>query len=152
MSDDVIMKNHQIEIAGKLWTFPEIRYVRDHTGALGISIKDLMRYQETVAIHICTSDGELSVSEFELLCSVSDSKIPELAEEMRMDRSTLSKWRNLKANEDPRTKTIGYVYSVVIKGIILRKIMASFDQRDDEAQKQREWILKKKNLPHIRVA
>jgi len=151
-SDEIVKKNHQIEVAGKLWTFPEVRYVRDHTGALGVSISDLMRYQEAVAVHICTSDGELTVSEFELVCSVAGMKISDLATEMRMDRTTVSKWRNLRSGEDPRKKTLAYVYSIVIKSIILKKLMSSIERRDEEMEKQRQWILKMKNLPQIKVA
>lgn len=151
-SDEIVKTNHQIEVAGKLWTFPEVRYVRDHTGALGVSISDLMRYQEAVTIHVCTSDGELTVSEFELVCSVAGMKTADLATEMRMDRSTISKWRNLKSGEDPRKKTIAYVYSIVVKSIILKKLMSSIERRDEEVEKQRRWILKMKNLPQIKVA
>ena len=144
-----------MEIAGTFWMIPEVRFVRDFRGHQAIAAKDMLQYQTAVANHICAEDTELTLAEFELLCSLSGMTATDVAKTLHIDKSTVSKWRALNGEEENREalkkKTIPYVYSKVLKLVVWDRIFADIDRRSD-AKKRRDWYSAKKHLPKIVAA
>lgn len=101
-------KNHPMHAAGRLWTVPTIALTELPDGTLAVSQAELTRVHRGIANAICGSPGQLSQDDLEFLCDVSDTTFAEVANQLRVDKSTISKWRSRGAD-------VPLIYSLYLK-------------------------------------
>lgn len=143
-------KNCQIEIAGRLWLFKEMTFVRDYRGDKTIAATDLLRYQLSVAAHICNEDRKLTIPELELLSSLAKMSGEEVARSLQIDSSTVSKWKKRAYKSTESDTPISYAESRILKETFFHRLFE--DERRGSLQKRLEWIKKKENLPECNAA
>jgi hypothetical protein len=101
-------KNHPIHAAGRLWTVPTISLTELPDGTLAVAQAELARVHRGIANAICGSPGQLSQDDLEFLCDVSDTTFAQVANQLRVDKSTISKWRSRGAD-------VPLIYSLYLK-------------------------------------
>jgi hypothetical protein len=86
--------NHPIPMIGRVWVFPEVTYVKDPEGELGISMAELQKLQHAVANAICGEHSQLSCEEFDFLMDLSESTVKEISTLLICHSSNIGRWRN----------------------------------------------------------
>jgi hypothetical protein len=86
--------NHPIPLVGRVWVFPEVIYVRDPEGELGISIDEIHRIHMAVANAICGESTPLKPLEFDFLMDCSESTVKEISALLICHTSNIGRWRN----------------------------------------------------------
>ena len=86
-------ENHPIPMVGRVWVFPEVRYIKDSEGEFGILGTELERLQQGVANAICGEIGSLNKVELEFLCELTGTSAKDIAELVQCNISSIVKWR-----------------------------------------------------------
>ena len=86
--------DQQFHAAGRLWVVPEIRFAVLPDGATGISAAEINRIHRAVLNEICGESAPLSPRELDFLLDVTGASLTELAQLLRMDKSSISRWRH----------------------------------------------------------
>lgn len=86
--------NHPIPMIGRVWIFPEVTYVKDPEGELGISLAELKKLQLAIANAVCGEDSRLSCDEFDFLMDLSESSVKEISLLLKCHSSNVGRWRN----------------------------------------------------------
>jgi hypothetical protein len=115
--DTVIEKNYKIQVAGELWTIPEICFFRDAKGLLYLSKEEIDKINRSIANFICSDNKELTWEQFDFLCKSTATKYSKIAEMLRIDKSTVSKWKSSK---------LDFLASFVLKQYFWNKIFAEY--------------------------
>jgi len=79
--------------AGRVWVIPTLTLQRLPGGDVVLQLSEIRRIHCGIANQICGEPGGLSVDAFEFLCSVTESSFAEVARELQIVPSTLTKWR-----------------------------------------------------------
>lgn len=103
----IVKKKYEMQIAGRLWEIPKITFV-ERKGRTFLDQKEIKKWNDAVANAICSEDSALTIEEFKFLVNVADRKYSEVAEMLRIDASTITKW--IKKDDD-----LSYAYSVVLR-------------------------------------
>ena len=94
MNDTLIKTNHILHIAGKVWVFEKVEFVKDIEGDLSITGKELLRLQKSVGNAICGSSSVLTKDELDFLCECTGTTGKEISTVLFCDSSSVTKWRN----------------------------------------------------------
>ena len=135
----IIEKNWPMEIAGSLWSFPEVHFTTDFRGNKTVAVKEMLRCQTAAAIHICEENSELTLAEFDLLCSLTSLTATKVAKILRISKSTISDWREplnsegIKSGEVTKKK-IPYACSKILKPEFLILLLAEKKRHDAKKQ------------------
>jgi len=103
-----VKKNYPYQAAGRTWTIPELRLTSLPDGSAAISEEEIQRIHRAIANEICGDETSLTMAELEFLCDVTDTSFSDVANALKIHRSTVTRWR--KAGEVPKT-----VMSLVLK-------------------------------------
>ena len=96
-------KNYPYQAAGRTWAVRELRLVTMPDKTVVILEEEIDRIHRAIANEICGSPSELTFDQLEFLCDVSETLFYEVAEQLGVHKSTLSKWR--KTGMVPNTPT-----------------------------------------------
>jgi hypothetical protein len=88
----IVVRDHPVHVAGREWIVPEVRLSELPGGQRGLSEVEIDRIHLAIANQLCGSPDPLSAEEFEFLCDTADVPIRRVAEALRLDRSTFTKW------------------------------------------------------------
>ena len=94
MTEKLIKKNHILHMAGKVWVFDEVEFIRDIEGDLSITAKELLRLQRAVGNAVCGSSSFLTTDELDFLCEATSTTGKEISTVLFCDSSSVAKWRN----------------------------------------------------------
>jgi hypothetical protein len=86
-------KKHPIHMVGRVWIFPEVTYVKDAEGELGIRASELLRLQLGVANALCGEVGPLRKVELDFLCEQTETSAKNISELLSCNVSSIVKWR-----------------------------------------------------------
>ncbi len=86
-------KDYKYRAAGRTWLVPELHLEKMPDGTLTISQDEIDRIHRAIANQICGSPEALTFEELEFLSDVSATPFYEVAKQIGMHKSTLSKWR-----------------------------------------------------------
>jgi hypothetical protein len=147
--DKIIEKDYKIHAAGELWSIPEVSFVRNSTGELSMTKQEIDKINGAIANFICSQDKELTWEQFEFLCKITVTKYAQIASMLKIDKSTVSKWKNSK---------LDYLASFVLKQYFWQSIFSRFlkDSRgsaiNEQLKNMGEKAIKKKWTKPIRHA
>ena len=96
-------KDYKYRAAGQTWLVPRLYLEKMPDGTLAISQEEIDRIHRAIANQICGSSSGLTFDQLEFLCDASETPFYEVAEELGVHKSTLSKWR--KAGGVPNNPT-----------------------------------------------
>ncbi|MBI2601884.1 MAG: hypothetical protein HYW48_02410 [Deltaproteobacteria bacterium] len=132
----VLEKNYKIHAAGELWTVPEISFVRRENGQLMLTKEEIDRVNSSIANVLCSDETELTWDQFDFLCKTTMTKYSHIASMLRIDKSTVSKWKSGK---------LDYSASFVLKQFFWQKIFADHlnEKRADSIESQLKNMGKK---------
>ena len=105
MNTNQIIKNYATQIAGRMWTFPQIEVISDPTGRRCIRIEDTEKMNKAVALEICGETESLALEEFEFLVDLTNSKNNEIAAVIFSEPSTISNWRKRRIQKLPQLES-----------------------------------------------
>jgi hypothetical protein len=103
-----VRTDYPYQAAGRTWMVPELLLTSLPDGSAAISEQEINRIHRAIANEICGSDANLSMAELELLCDVTDTTLADVANALRIHRSTVTRWR--KSGEVPKS-----IISLVLK-------------------------------------
>jgi len=86
--------HQQFHAAGRLWVIPEIRFTVLPDGSTGIDGDELDRIHTAILNEICGEPGPLAPAELDFILDVAQASLTELAQLLRMDKSSISRWRS----------------------------------------------------------
>ncbi len=92
-------KNYPHQAAGRTWTVPELEFTSLPDGSASISEAEIDRVQRAIANEICGDAASLTTAEMEFLCDATDMSLSDVANTLKIHRSTVTKWK--KAGEVP---------------------------------------------------
>jgi hypothetical protein len=139
--EKIIEKNYKIHAAGDLWSIPEVHFVRNSVGELSLTKQEIDKINASIANYICSQDKELTWGQFDFLCKVTATKYSQIASMLRIDKSTVSKWKNGK---------LDYLASFVLKQYFWQTIFAEYLKEvrghaiDDQLKNMGEKAIKEK--------
>ena len=94
-----VKKNYPYQAAGRTWTAPELRLSSLPDGSAAISEEEIDRIHRAIANEICGVGASLTMAELEFLCDVTERTLSDVAEALKIHRSTVTRWR--KSGEVP---------------------------------------------------
>lgn len=100
-----IILNYEAQIAGRIWTFPQIEIVIDPAGRRCIRLEDAEKMNKAVALEICGETDSLSLEEFEFLVDLTNSKNNEIASVIFSEPSAISNWRKRRIQRLPQLES-----------------------------------------------
>lgn len=139
MEDFKYEKNYIISVAGKEWKVDKIKLIKDFEGDFSISRKEFREIHKSIAVDIISNENSLTYDEFEFLCSITSVSFVECAKIIRVNKSSISQWKNKK-------KSIGFSDSVLLKNFFLSKIFPEEERRalyGEQIQKTKDFARKK---------
>lgn len=88
-----VYRDYPYQAAGRIWIVPEFRLTVLPDGEVAVSHSELMRIHRAIANYLCGREAALTSEELEFLCDVTETSFAEVARELGVHRSTLTKWR-----------------------------------------------------------
>jgi len=86
-------RNYRYAAAGREWLIPSLQLVRLPDGSEAITEAEILRIHTAIANEICGDSAPLTIDELEFLCDITLTPLNEVAKQLRLHKSTLSKWR-----------------------------------------------------------
>lgn len=139
--EKIIEKNYKIHAAGELWSIPEVSFVRNSTGELALTKEEIDKINGSIGNYICSQSSELTWEQFDFLCKVTSTRYTQIADMLKIDKSTVSKWRN---------GNLDYLASYVLKQYFWQIIFSDFLKGsrshviDDQLKNMGEKAIKEK--------
>ena len=139
--EKIIEKNYKIHAAGELWSIPEVSFVRNSTGELALTKEEIYKINGSIGNYICSQSSELTWEQFDFLCKVTSTRYTQIADMLKIDKSTVSKWRN---------GNLDYLASYVLKQYFWQIIFSDFLKGsrshviDDQLKNMGEKAIKEK--------
>ena len=107
--------DYQYHAAGRLWRVPRLKVDTLPDGTQGIPMAEFNRVHRAIVNEVCGNEDLLSVAELDFLCDVTSTTYSELAIELELHKSALSRWH--------REGTIPHrLYSTAIKRFFWFKV------------------------------
>ncbi len=89
--------NYSFFSAGRFWCVEELTLTVLPDGTTGISQAESSRIHRAIANQVCGAPADLSWHEFEFLCELNGTLYSEVAEQLSLHKSTVSRWRQAGA-------------------------------------------------------
>ena len=87
------LHDYQYEAAGRVWCVPSVKLMVFPDGTKGISLAEFNRIHRAIVNEICGAEELLSIEELDFLCDVTVTTYTEIALELNLHRSALTRWR-----------------------------------------------------------
>lgn len=84
---------HVVRAGGRSWVIPSVVLTEMPDGTVGLSMAELRRIHKAVANAVCSTASPLTPDELEFLCAITNTTFTAVAEDARLDKSTVTKWR-----------------------------------------------------------
>jgi len=107
--------NYRYVAAGQVWLIPSLQLVRLPDGSEAITEAEIQRIHTAIANEICGDPAPLTIDELEFLCDITLTPLNEVAKQLGLHKSTLSKWRAAGQISKP-------IYSTQLKKVFWFKL------------------------------
>jgi len=80
--------------AGRVWIIPEIHFTTLPDGSTGVDGDEIDRIHTAILNEICGDQAPLTPDELDFILDATGGSLTELAQLLRMDKSSVSRWRS----------------------------------------------------------
>ena len=107
--------DYRYQAAGREWSVPSLTLTVLPDGSEAITEAEIQRIHTAIGNEICGSEEPLTIEELDFLCDLTGTSLTEVAHELDLHKSTLSKWR--ASGQIPRS-----LYSTHLKKLFWFKL------------------------------
>lgn len=92
----IVEKNYKMQAAGQLWEIPEVHFEKAPDGKLWLSSGEIRKINAAIANSICATEDILNWEQFDFLCQITAMRYRDIADMLKLDKSTISRWKTAK--------------------------------------------------------
>ena len=140
------LKEYIIKVGKTSYIFHDVDLDQSPSGRWVLTYGILHKMMKSIAVLILADQSkELIFEELEHLVKTAEISFSDLAEEIRISKSTISKWKE-------SGKAIPYTSSLAIKVKMMQRLFSDIENRSNDPQKTSSYLLDAAKLPYPAVA
>ena len=147
-SKNRFLESHIIKVGNISYIFTNVELEQSPSGKWGLSYRINQELMKAICADILANpDRILTFSELEFLANTAERSFAKIAEVVKINRSTISKWKSSGERDIP------YHMGFTIKCKMAKIIFSDIEIGEDDAGQRMEfWIKKAKLRPFAKVA